>query len=270
MAKFTIPIMYEFDSGDTILGTGTLARFGGRHFVITASHLFDKDEFRKNFGEEFDPEKLACPNRRTTMPEKPTTFGDFQLVRSKQTWFDFDVAFLELKSKEKIEALSSGWTFIGPELVGERKKAPEEIFLLAGYPGKLVRPVSRSAYSGPLLLIQTEPLAQPPSEARRPVHARFDLFFKYAKQGVLDSGAIADTPELHGTSGGPVAQVILADDQLWLPSKAIKIVGVQSSGSDDRMWFRAKSWLGVIELLRREVPDVAREVEAALQSGGQS
>jgi len=101
VARFTIPIMYAFSRGDGILGTGTLFQTGDRFFVITASHLFDPDDFREKFGERFDQEKLACPDRRSPIPEHPTTFGQFNICRAVQTHFDHDVAFLELQSPEK-------------------------------------------------------------------------------------------------------------------------------------------------------------------------
>jgi hypothetical protein len=132
IASFTIPIMYEFKGGDGILGTGVLFEIGGMYFVITASHLFDPKEFLEHFGEEFDPEKLACPDWRYVKPEQPTTFGKFELCRSVQTGFDHDAAFLELKEPDKIKRLKNGWTFLTIDQVG--LPTDEELYFLAGYP----------------------------------------------------------------------------------------------------------------------------------------
>jgi hypothetical protein len=194
VAKFTIPIMYGFAVGDAILGTGTLFEIGGRYFIITASHLFDPDDFRRDFREEFNPEKLACPDRRSVSPEHPTTFGNAEIRRSVQTGFDYDVAFLELKNPEKIERLREGWTFLTLQQVG----APTDVdlYFLAGYPVALIER-GPDFYSGPLAVVRTNRRPAQPTDARAPVHPNFDLFFNYdtaAKLGTSDK--IIEAPRL--------------------------------------------------------------------------
>jgi hypothetical protein len=224
VSTFTIPIMYEFQGGDGILGTGTLFEIGGKYFIVTASHLFDPEDFRTEFQEEFDPQKLACPDRRSRIPAQPTTFGEFDLCRAVQTGFDHDVAFLELKAAEKIERLKSGWTFLTLDQVG--LPTQEELHFLAGYPVALVRR-EREFYSGPLAVLRTIRLPQPPEGAREPIDARFDFFFKYGTQvHVGGDDKVMESLRLQGASGGSLCQLVLTEEPLWMPTKAIRIVAI--------------------------------------------
>jgi hypothetical protein len=258
IAEFTIPIMYEFAAADGILGTGTLFKISDRYFIVTAAHLFDAAEFRREFREEFNPEKLACPDQRSRVPERPTTFGNCNLCSTAQTDFDHDAAFIELKSPEKIERLSRHWTFLTLDQAG--KPTDEELFFLAGYPVALVT-YGPDRYSGPLAVIRTNRLPNPPEDAIEPIDLRYDLFFKYstkAKLGTTDD--TIESPGLRGASGGSICQLVLTEEPLWMPSKAIRIVAIQSSAWGGRTWFRAKSWLGVAELLRRTDSQLADEI----------
>jgi hypothetical protein len=258
VATFTIPIMYEFRGGDGILGTGTLFEIRERCFVITASHLFDPNDFREDFNEEFNPEKLACPDRRSRIPEQPTTFSEFDLCRAVQTGYDHDVAFMALKSAEKIRRLRSGWTFLTLDQVG--LPTPEPVHFLAGYPVALVRQ-EPAYYSGPLAVVRTERLPEPPKGAQEPIDARFDFFFKYGTQVQIGgSDKIIESPRLQGASGGSLCQLVLTEEPLWVPTKALRIVAIQSTVARSRQWFRARSWLGAAELLRRQYPELADEI----------
>ena len=263
IARFSIPIIYAFDNGqEGILGTGTLLRIGNRYFVVTASHLFNPAEFRRAFREEFDPKKLACPDRRSRTPEQPTTFGNFEIARSVQTGFDPDVAICELKDPEKIKRLLSGWEFVTLDQIA--RPTNEELFFLAGFPSDLVE-IKRGGYSGPLLVLRTNRLEKPPSNAPKPTDPNFDIFCKYATHGKLGTtDQIIATPWLGGVSGGSLCQLVPTKGKIWSPNKVIKIVGIQSSAMRDRTWFLVKSWLGVAELLRRYDKTLAKEIERHL------
>lgn len=61
---------------------------------------------------------------------------------------------------------------------------------------------------------------------------------------------------LRGLSGGPIwALRAIAENELWMPFKAMKIVGIQSSElQSQEKWSRGFRWSAVQKILRQ--PDV--------------
>jgi hypothetical protein len=77
-----------------------------RHFIVTASHLFE-DEGDIRFLEG----NLAGPNTRNG--GTPTTFGTMTLHKFKSDEFDYDITAIELEDPQKIATIRGEWKFLG-------------------------------------------------------------------------------------------------------------------------------------------------------------
>jgi hypothetical protein len=103
-ARVTIPILFDTDMTAHIMGSGVLFTHDGRHFILTAAHLFDPPFNEEHF------EKIASPDVRTLA--RPTTFGPLKFTMSDRKPFDFDVAIIELNDAGKIARLKHEWQFL--------------------------------------------------------------------------------------------------------------------------------------------------------------
>jgi hypothetical protein len=257
-ARVTIPILFDTDTAAQILGSGVLFAHDERHFILTAAHLFDPPFDRSHF------ERLASPDVRTLA--KPTTFGPFEFTMSNRKPFDFDIAVIELNCLEKIARLKNEWRFLALEQIGLPTADP--LLSIGGYPTELVRE-SRGAMHGPMFVARTTRLNAPPNEAEPPVDERFDIFCEYATEGdVRLLAKTMPTPRLQGTSGGSLMQYIPKQGALWSADSTMRMIGIQSSGSTERNWFRAKSWWAIAEAFEKRDPELAKTIRVHLGTQG--
>lgn len=76
-----------------------------------------------------------------------------------------------------------------------------------------------------------------------------DRFFYLQKEGQLLDGSLREIPNLQGMSGASL-WASSEPAELWTPSKALKVVAVQSSFKRGE-WFRCTDWAAIIHLFRR-------------------
>lgn len=164
----TIPLLYEGDGSTFLRGTGTLFEIDGRPFVVTARHLFDKDD---DEAEAPDPTRFAFPEH----PFKGGlhTFGDFGLFRPTEK--HIDIAVMELRCAATITKLRSSWQFLSLANVASPSRVTEDgAFFLAGYPAALTKP-GGDWLRGALVTAYTQRLPEIPVEAKKPVVPGLDL-----------------------------------------------------------------------------------------------
>jgi hypothetical protein len=104
-------------------------------------------------------------------------------------------------------------------------------------------------------------------DAAADANLKYDIFGEYATRGeVRQFKGIAETPELPGVSGGSLMQYVplQIETGLWSASKTLKFVGVQSSASDMRKWFRAKNWHAIAHAFEKHDPELAALIQTQL------
>lgn len=245
----TLPIIYEQGDNSVLIGTSTLFSILDRYFVVTASHLFEPPVSLENVGFPDNP-------RRGSL----YTFGKCQCYRFEDKIFD--IAVVEILEQESIQRLKKGWHFLSinnvaaPSLTGK--------FFLAGYPISLSNK-DNGWLKGRLITAYTQRIREIPNEAEKPVYSDLDLFFHYDDSTTTLGGKKLETPELPGTSGASVWQVVNdSKTELWSPEATIKVIGVQSSYMRSR-YFRAKNWWAVAKAFRLIDDDISSYIEAFLK-----
>ena len=257
--NITYPILYDLGSRLCVLGSGVLFAHEDRHFIITAAHLFDDDE---NIGPIVSG-NLAGPNTRGH--GVPSTFGPMCLYKGPRASFDFDIAVIELKDTEKINAIKNEWKFLG--VADLTMPSPAPLFCLGGYPRDL-QSQRASTTHGPMFVVRTGQLSQVPDNATAPIDLTYDFFGEYDPQGFVRQfgDRVMPSPALQGVSGGSLLQYDDTVTGFWSTWKAMKLVGIQSSASSLKKWFRAKKSnvialifaqvdLGIGEEIRKQLAD---------------
>jgi hypothetical protein len=247
----TPPILYDHgEKGIDQIGTGTLFRICGRHFLVTARHLFYDNAIT------YDPARIAFPE--TPRGITPYTFG-----RSNVYYPDnesIDVVVLELLQQEAVERLSSGWQFLCEGNIGVASSCGT--FVLAGYPSsQLVKRGDK--LGGTLLSLYTERMADLPAEAKPDPDPRIDMFFHLDEEATKLDGSMAKVPKLPGVSGASIWEASPISSAIWTPQGFLKIVGVQSAYRPGK-YIRAINWLGVAEIFRKIDPDLGSAIQSAM------
>jgi hypothetical protein len=237
--NITYPIMYDLSDRLVILGSGTLFQHDNRFFIITAAHLFD-DEY---VGEKFDFEKIAGPDTRGR--GNPTTLGQTLFSIAERKPFDFDMAIIEIYDHGKISRLKKEWTFLTIHSLALPKSDP--LYCLGGYPSDFQKQHGNITH-GSMLVVRTTRLLEIPEYAEKPVDSNIDIFCGYDPQGNVRqlSDKTMSSPSLQGVSGGSLFQYTPSRvGAVWTPAEAMKLVGIQSSASNAKKWFRAKNCIAI-------------------------
>jgi len=245
----TLPILLEIGDSGGLLATGTLFKIAGRHFVITARHIFDGVP---------DLTKLAYP-------ENPIrgglyTFGSFTVFKPDEE--HIDVAAIELLSTETINRLEEGWQFLSLENVAAASSVTNDgTFFVSGYPCSLTS-TEQGWTKGKLATAYTQRLPSPPFEAKAPVIPGLDLFFDYSLEATSVAGKNIQTPELPGVSGASVWELV-AVRGVWTPEAATRVIGVQSAYVHSK-YIRVKTWWAVAKVLEKADAQLAEAVRLKL------
>ncbi len=251
----TYPILYEFERRLYVLGSGVLFSHQDRHFIITAAHLFDDD---KTIG-KIALENLAGPNTRAH--GIPTSLGQIEIYKSQRAPFDYDMAIIELLNEEKITAIANEWRFLSVKDLG--MPSDEPLFCLGGYPRDIQSQRGNTTH-GPMFVVRTLRLREIPESAIRPVDLKCDFFSEYNPQGFVRQLGNKEmpSPALKGVSGGSLFQYDDTTTGLWSTSKTMKLVGIQSSASSEKRWFRAK----MSNVIARLFTSIDREIGNAISA----
>jgi hypothetical protein len=248
----TLPILLDTSDGAPLLATATQFQIAGRTFLITARHIFDDLP---------DHTALAFPSN--PMHAGISTFGSFNLA--KPTEEQFDVAVMEIVDLETIAALNSGWGSLSLANVAVPSRAGVAFFV-SGYPASLTTSAIKST-TGKFATAYTERLVGVPIEAKSPVDARLDLFFRYGETATSISGRKLKTPDLRGVSGASVWEFAHLTGGVWIPADAMKVVGVQSAAVHSK-YFCAKNWWAVAKVLEKIDDEIANAVRSKLAEYG--
>lgn len=220
LERTAIPVLAEKNGEPFPHGTATLYTENNRYFLITAAHVVEGLE-----------DQICVP---LSANGKIVTIGRHLGITPKERP-GLDAAVLELKENELINDLKSFWKFIGPENYSLPRQENDAI--LYGYP------IAAAECSGGNiiqsdLMITTFPLeSRPPASDPEPT----DIFFKLRTATKRYNGEEVTIPRLNGMSGSAVWQWSKTVEGLWLPDRALKIVGIQQSALHGK-WARATGW----------------------------
>lgn len=109
-----------------------------------------------------------------------------------------------------------------------------------------------------------------PENAKEPVDLTYDFFGQYDPEGFIRQlgDAVKQSPSLKGVSGGSLLQYDDTTTGLWSVQKTMKLVGIQSSASTSKKWYRAKKSNVNAKLFDRIDPIIGAAIEAQLKRQG--
>lgn len=233
----TVPLIYQGVDKVRVQGTGTFFEQDGRHFLVTAGHVF----------KGIDPNELGVPERAGN-DAYIWRFGHAQIHHPKNT-DELDVGVVELGDKEFIELAVAGWRFLNASNLAPPVSNIEQ-YIVAGYPDKTVKNIDGTLTPAALFQIYTGPFDGEPRDGR----GKFDLLLRYDRKAGNTYGRRKQTPSLEGVSGAAVYAVLPSKDGIWAPEIILKVVGIQTSFVHSE-YIRAKSW-GLVANLLSQIPTV--------------
>ena len=80
--------------------------------------------------------------------------------------------------------------------------------------------------------------------------------------------AVKQSPSLKGVSGGSLLQYDDTTTGFWSVQNTMKLVGIQSSASDGKKWYRAKKSNVIAMLFDRIDPTIGAAMRAQLETQG--
>ena len=254
--RFTLPLFSEPPNSFVLLGTGTLFEHEDRYFIVTADHIFRVD------GD--DPQSPLIDMTTVGVPTDPrpagagaasiVTLGNHCVYRLTPPVL-IDVIVVELLDPRTIATLKAGWSFL-PFSQAEDVSDTDDRFVITGFMGHGLKfDPSTNQVRQAMLNLETDYLHYTP-QVKDPA-PQFDLFFYLQSDMTNVDGTQRTVPTLKGLSGGPIWTVRdIGESQLWTPSKAMKIVAIQSSElQSQEKWSRGFRWSAVQQILRQ--PEVA-------------
>lgn len=253
--QFTLPILSEPPKSFVLLGTGTLFEHEDRYFIVTADHIFRTGEDDPN-SPLIDMTTVGVPvepRRAGAGAAEMVTLGSHHVYRITLPVL-IDVIVVELLDPKTISTLKAGWSFLSFARA-EDVATTDDRFVITGFMGQGLRfDTATNVVSQAMLNLETDYLHYTP-QVKDPV-PQFDLFFYLQADMANVDGTQRTVTTLRGLSGGPIWAVRdIANGKLWMPSKAMKIVAIQSSEfQGQEKWSRGSRWSAIQQILRQ--PDV--------------
>jgi hypothetical protein len=222
-----------------VLGTSTSFAHEGRRFLVTAGHILKKDE-RDLASGDIDFEKIAFPD--APMKAGLHSLGSIHVYRPHPS-ANIDVAVIELLDSDAIAALDRGWGALGFDQIDVYPS--HGAFLVHGFLFEGATAVDRNI-GQKFLAFRTLPLTYtPPVSNPNPA---YDRFLQLEKVAELDDGSPTRVPNFKGMSGASVWS-LQQTGQLWDPSRALKVVGVQCAARAGH-WIQCTDWSAVLAIFR--------------------
>lgn len=226
----TVPLIYQNGDNAGVLATGTFFEHDGRHFLVTAGHIF----------KGIDPANLGVP-AKAGKDVCVWHFGHAQIHHPRNT-DEFDVAVVELQDQDFITLARAGWLFLGAANVSCVTQADQ--YIVAGYPNETVKNVNGVLTPAALMQLYTGPYEGEVQNGR----GEFDFFLRYSREAGNTYGGRKPTPDLGGVSGAAVYSVVPKSEAIWAPENILKVVGIEVAFFHSS-YVRVKSWALVSHIL---------------------
>ncbi|NBB72235.1 MAG: hypothetical protein GVY35_00990 [Bacteroidetes bacterium] len=234
----TVPFAGRKGKNRGVIGTGTLFSAAGSYFIITADHV-------ANFIRE--GKEMTIPSSRDGGLSLTLGHGTVYGINDDET--DLDLAIVQLEDDELIQTLRDGWNFVGPNNVSSVDE-DSEFFYVAGYPNTFASQHNADLNTGLVTIIASRYNGEV-SNFEIEINEEVHLLLNHHKTGRFVDGTEVPSPKLHVISGASVWSLRYesGSSDLWVPSKALKIVAVQNSYSPGT-YIRATKWLAVARVLK--------------------
>jgi hypothetical protein len=191
------PVIYGRQEGLITLGTSVLFECSGRHFMLTAAHLFEKYE-----GPRFPFEGLVGPTTRQM--GIPIGLGHLTALVPGAGGEYLDIIAIELHDQDRIADIKKEWSFLGPSDVASAVQPPdiESPHIVAGFPKEPEKNID-GYVAASFLTVATQPFSEDPKGAKN-ADPKYDLFLNYSDKGVDVYGDDKERSTIHpaGVSGG--------------------------------------------------------------------
>ena len=246
MRSASIPLIFKYGDIYFSAGTGTLFEISGRHFIITARHVFDRH----------DPTRLAYPEH----PDQTVvrTVGISRLVKPDTD--QIDVAVIEILEDVTKQKLTTGWKFLTLNNVAPATN--NGIFALMGYPSELSTQKEKWKPASGIIYFSNRMMLAPHGASN--LNPDIDLFFEYDAVVIKEGSEEVQAPDLTGTSGGAIWELGDLEGGIWAPGKVLKVVGVQSAQLK-KQYFRAVSWAAVASIFGQMEEDLRTAIRQVLE-----
>ncbi len=234
--SYTYPVL--FNTQNPHLGTAVLLRHGERLFAFTAAH---------NIAADTAIHVRLSPNAERTQFSILTTYVHPQYDPEPDT-SKFDLAILELEPNASVAAGDVAQLYTGgfgklPE--GAPKPSGSAFVWVVGYPAELARPgESRTTLYQTTFATQILDYAPDELSLHYPATA-----YQMPHDGVTcEVGSTTTTPS--GYSGGGVWAANVPTDDLFVPHRHIKLVGIQTHWSPSSRLVRCVPSKVIVEALK--------------------
>jgi len=250
--KFTLPLFSEPPGSFKLLGTGTLFEHEDRYFIVTADHIFRINEDDPHSA-LIDMTTVGFPTALVKAGEGAApivTLGSHDIYRLAPPVL-IDVIVIELRDRKTIATLKAGWSFL-PFSQAEDVNSTDDRFVITGFMEQELKFDPKTNRVGQSMLnLETDYLHYTP-QVKDPI-PQFDLFFYLQAEVTNVDGTQRTVTTLRGLSGGPIWAVRdVPDGEFWAPSKAMKIVAIQSSElQGQEKWSRGFRWSAVLRILQQ-------------------
>jgi hypothetical protein len=256
----TLPLISK-DQGQTcLIGTGTLFKVAGKHFLVTAAHTLD----------HFEPAGWSYPAHPLR--------GEIRLL-GPSTYYRIDdqtddITVVELQSKETIAQLEKEWRFHTLDSIWLPDYSADSI-IVAGYPSIRAKFDGRDL-SGRMFVLKSQLYEKTPPEAfdsKDPMTPGVDFFVKHKDAINEVTGENVSMETLRGMSGSSIwayRKRGWVSHRVWAPDNVFRIIGIQSAALKNN-YVRGKAWTAAFKMMAnmdeslrevvfRRVLDIARKV----------
>ncbi len=245
----TLPLIAKIGEEFCVIGTGTLFKIAGRHFIVTAAHIL----------EDFAADRWAFP----TGPHKGTimTLGASEFLKPNDE--SVDICVIELKDQDAIACLEREWRFLTLGNVWLPDLSATSVFL-SGFPSVRAK-FDGENLRGRLFVVRSNYYTGVPESAKsakESVQTGVDFFVQFKNSVNELTGENVGDVQIQGTSGCSIwayREQGWAKHGFWSPEVALRVIGVQSAYVRND-YLRVKNWGVVLRLLMSVDDDIRGEV----------
>lgn len=235
--RASVPIFCAIGEDADHLATGTFIAVGEKRILLTARHILDICE-PERIAIATSPEGSTLRTRGNIIVHKPIDLSDA----------DIDVVGFEIQDQEMIDIVEAGWRVVDMA-IGDAVHAGSELVLI-GYPSATLNKKDMRIIGRPTGIV-TALTDDIPIDAMPPADPMLDLFLKLPREAIAQDGTVVDIPPIGGMSGCAIWQMReMAENELWSPDRALRLVGIQSSVRPGS-YFRGKHWAFILNLLEQ-------------------
>jgi hypothetical protein len=229
-----VPLVYgKLGTVDLTIASGFLFRRGGKHFLVSATHVLEKLRT--------EPETFRIPDSPLNPNTAAAPFEPGEVDIAFQPKDAEDVAAVRLDGHAVLERMrAGGWTFLTDEHVLDLDADAEQIgdrYLVFGWPASDVE------------VLPEKTLGVYPTALDAPKIARPDRIKDPRDTDVFLGWPASLKRELLGISGCPIwAFRLRSESPVWHPTKEVAIVGVEHAVCHGE-YIRGTKWSAVSKVI---------------------